>query len=71
MADSFRSGEVVTLKSGGPGMTVEAATGQYRETYPPEPPDPLLGCVWFDGPTLRRGQFYESSLTRPTGGTHG
>ena len=37
MSDSFCMGDVVALKSGGPGMTVDHVTE-----------DGEVGCVWFD-----------------------
>jgi len=43
MADAFKPGDVVTLKSGGPKMTV-AQVGNAAMSG-----EPTVWCVWFDG----------------------
>jgi uncharacterized protein YodC (DUF2158 family) len=54
-------GNTVTLKSGGPSMTVEKV-GTYRD-------DPIQ-CVWFDGAELKRGAFPVETLQIMKRGTH-
>ena len=51
MADKFKSGDAVQLKSGGPRMTVteRAHTGNYQ-------------CKWFAGSKLNNGYFAEEEL---------
>lgn len=56
MAETFRPGDVVRLKSGGPKMTVEnagedAMTGQ-----------PFVTCVWFEKTAAKRHQFSPDAL---------
>jgi uncharacterized protein YodC (DUF2158 family) len=60
MADQFKVGDVVQLKSGGPRMTVsevgnEAFTNQFK-----------IWCVWFtkakDGPKQETGNFSPEML---------
>ncbi|MGY3323378.1 YodC family protein [Pseudomonas sp. TE3911] len=41
MAD-FSVGDVVTLKSGGPAMTVDSLPNDFRTG------EPLVRCTWFD-----------------------
>ena len=41
----FKPGDVVTLKSGGPKMTVSWVEGNE------------VGCVWFDGPKEQGSSF--------------
>jgi len=48
MADKFRVGDVVKLKSGGPNMTVE-------ETYPDK-----VGTSWFDTNGKRHGWIFRA-----------
>jgi uncharacterized protein YodC (DUF2158 family) len=55
--ETYRSGDVVCLKSGGPDMTVEAVE-QGRA-----PGDEILTCAWFVERTLYRSTFKASSVT--------
>lgn len=48
---AFKTGDLVSLKSGGAVMTVE------------EIADDKVLCVWFDGKKLLRGDFYPDTLT--------
>ena len=47
---TFRDGEVVHLRSGGPRMTVEGHD------------DELVQCVWFEGTEQKRSTFKETTL---------
>ncbi|MGO8184384.1 YodC family protein [Rhizobium leguminosarum] len=51
MANKFKTGDLVQLKSGGPAMTVDelSTTTRYR-------------CVWFKGASREQGVFSEDSL---------
>lgn len=56
MAQTFKIGDIVALKSGGPEMTVQGAggaTNYYR-------------CQWFAGKKLESGQFPADSITLVT-----
>jgi uncharacterized protein YodC (DUF2158 family) len=51
-SSSFKDGDIVELRSGGPAMTVERAISAST-----------VKCVWFDGSgSLKRDQFAASSL---------
>ena len=50
----FEIGEIVMLKSGGPGMTVQSYDDD-RASYT---------CQWFAGKKLEKGVFKETSLVR-------
>ncbi len=52
MAEKFKVGDTVRLKSGGPSMTVAA----HEEDID------LIICQWFDGEELKEGQFSPESL---------
>ncbi len=55
MNKKLKTGDLVTLKSGGPIMTVqEAAHG-----------DDHVWCQWFSGKKLERGRFPIASLEEP------
>lgn len=49
---SFKEGEIVKLKSGGPDMTMDGDRGS----------DGRIKCVWFDGATLNSSHFHEESV---------
>ena len=55
MAETFKAGDVVTLKSGGPNMTVQNADE-----------DPIgrlcVTCVWFDGKAMKQHDFSPDAL---------
>ena len=52
--DSFKVGDIVILKSGGPDMTIQAIETE-RDIY--------YTCQWFAGKKLERGRFRKESLT--------
>ena len=52
MAEKFKVGDVVRLKSGGPNMTVLAN----------EEDIDFIICQWFDGEELKDGNFSPESL---------
>ena len=59
MAQKFKTGDIVQLKSGGPKMTVNGAelpSGAAKQYY---------SCQWFAGSKLEGGTFPEESLTVP------
>jgi len=53
MADELKPGDVVTLKSGGPLMTIEK-----RET------DGRFWCTWFNEKKQPDGRYFEEVLLR-------
>ena len=56
---TFKIGDVVTLKSGGPTMTVHEL-GDYSPTGPANGAD----CVWFDGAKKMSDVFHVDALQR-------
>jgi uncharacterized protein YodC (DUF2158 family) len=54
MANAFKVGDIVKLKSGGPEMTIEALPNQHYD----------YSCQWFAGKKLERGHFPQGSLVR-------
>lgn len=50
---SFKVGDIVQLKSGGPEMTVKAVPSTHR---------PYYSCQWFAGKKLEAGDFPADSL---------
>lgn len=52
MADEFKPGDEVRLKSGGPKMTVEDFA------------TPIVACVWFEGTKINRGSFVFQTLVK-------
>ena len=61
---SFKLGEVVTLKSGGPEMTVE------EHVIVPHAPI-AYKCQWFEGKKLKSGIFPGASFETPKPPTYG
>lgn len=56
----FSEGQIVALRSGGPGMT---SVGSYRVINDGRIVDYLVKCLWFDGDDrLQRGDFLQSQL---------
>lgn len=53
MNDNIAVGDIVTVKSDGPKMTVNF-----------EANDGLFNCVWFSKGELKSGQFSSSALTK-------
>ncbi|MFY8214288.1 MAG: YodC family protein [Flavobacterium sp.] len=61
MESVFKIGDCVTLKSGGPTMTIEKLIG----TIPITGPSTFTGrveCKWFVGTELSSGQFHQDAL---------
>ncbi|MBW7867895.1 MAG: DUF2158 domain-containing protein [Brumimicrobium sp.] len=48
--NTFKVGNVVVLKSGGPSMTIESIDGE------------VVDCVWFSNKELKRATFMSHSL---------
>lgn len=62
MANAFKKGEVVVMKSGGPPMTINKGPGEtkgYREGEFDE-----YHCEWFKGATHNQGSFPEHLLEK-------
>lgn len=53
MANKFKGGEVVTLNSGSPKMTVSWILSDGQTCV----------CHWFAGSEMRHGEFHEDALT--------
>ena len=60
MANQWKKGDVVQLKSGGPKMTV-AQVGTY--TFGVTTPEDTV-CVWFEGPKQQEHTFDEETLKK-------
>jgi len=56
MADEFKIGDVVQLKSGGPKMTVTLVADDYGT--------PMVWCIWFVGTKEQTGKFPPDALAR-------
>ena len=50
MTDTFRVGDVVQLKSGGPRMTVTSVDNDAAGV-------PTVWCTWFEGSNEKRGSW--------------
>jgi uncharacterized protein YodC (DUF2158 family) len=61
MANAFKAGDMVQLKSGGPPMTVDGVPGDRKSTYSPDKRDDYL-CIWFKGASREQGPFAEYLL---------
>jgi len=55
MADNFKAGDVVQLKSGGPEMTVTMAG---KDSYDA----PTVWCAWFEGTIQKNATFPPEAL---------
>lgn len=53
---SFKAGDKVRLKSGGPAMTVEQVGNDSMTN------DPMVWCVWFVGTKLEKETFAPATL---------
>ena len=53
--DEIKTGDIVTLKSGGPTMTVDRQAKDIRNDYT---------CIWFVGNEMRSGSFHKESLKK-------
>ena len=61
MANKFKQGDVVVMKSGGPPMTVDKVPGDLP--YPgASEPYYEYNCEWFKGATAQNGRFGEHLL---------
>jgi uncharacterized protein YodC (DUF2158 family) len=58
MADQFKTGDIVQLKSGGPRMTVDKRD-EHREHE-------IYHCKWFAGAKLENGFFRAEALEHVT-----
>jgi uncharacterized protein YodC (DUF2158 family) len=54
MADQFKAGDVIRLKSGGPKMTVTSVADEWGA--------PMVYCVWFVGTKEQSGKFPPATL---------
>ena len=61
MADEIVIGDVVTLKSGSPTMTVDDVAENYGTM--------TAWCSWYDGKKMVRDTFPVSSLKKSSGGS--
>ena len=59
MANKFKHGDIVIMKSGGPPMTVDKVPGEARAFSTPYEE---YHCEWFKGATAQHGQFGEHLL---------
>lgn len=59
MANKFKKGDVVVLKSGGPKMTV---TGFWQGFYDKMPSDDRYNTVWFKENDPQHSDFHEDVL---------
>lgn len=51
MSESFKEGDVVRLKSGGPKMTVTHVDASR-----------ICSCAWFSGAAVHRSEFFAGAL---------
>lgn len=58
MANKYKKGDVVVIKSGGPPMTVDSVPGEqaYRKK------DDEYLCIWFKGASKENGSFADHLL---------
>lgn len=61
MANKFKHGDVVVLKSGGPPMTINKVPGDEASSISGEPRT-NYHCEWFKGASVQRGVFEEHVL---------
>ncbi len=54
MADEFKVGDTVQLKSGGPKMTITTVGDNYGT--------PTIWCAWFEGTKKMTGDFPPAAL---------
>ncbi|WP_408904202.1 YodC family protein [Pararoseomonas sp. SCSIO 73927] len=60
MANAFKNGDVVQMKSGGPPMTIESSPGEYLPSRAENATK--YKCVWFKGATRDQSEFAEHLL---------
>jgi uncharacterized protein YodC (DUF2158 family) len=61
MANTFKAGDMVQLKSGGPPMTIDGVPGEGKH-YAHKGDE--YWCTWFKGATREEGSFGEHVLQR-------
>lgn len=61
MANKFKHGDIVVMKSGGPPMTVDKVPGDPLSSYGSETYKEYH-CEWFKGATAQHGNFGEHLL---------
>lgn len=59
MANKFKKGDLVVMKSGGPPMTIDAVPGDLQKYGEPHTE---YRCEWFKGATSQGGSFGEHVL---------
>lgn len=66
MANDFKTGDIVQLKSGGPKMVVAKSTTEKTLEIPEIELDPRgsVRCQWFSGSKLQEGWFDPESLVK-------
>lgn len=57
MANGFKTGDVVQLKSGSPKMTVTKVGNNVQH-------EPTVWCEWFDGTSPKTGTFPPDALDK-------
>jgi len=61
MANAFKKGDIVVLKSGGPPMTVDKLPGEPASKYDHDGLDGYR-CEWFKGASAAHGVYAEHLL---------
>jgi uncharacterized protein YodC (DUF2158 family) len=64
MANAFKKGDVVVLKSGGPPMTVDVVPGESVGILSGLGESDVYVCQWFKGATAERGPYGEHLLEK-------
>jgi uncharacterized protein YodC (DUF2158 family) len=65
MANAFKKGDVVILKSGGPPMTVDKVPGDHLNDFSESVADDYH-VAWFKGATASHGRYPEHVLEKYT-----
>lgn len=63
MANAFKRGDIVVIKSGGPPMTVDKVPGDMMNEYTRSVYEEYR-CEWFKGATAQSGTFGEHLLEK-------
>ena len=62
----FKQGEVVTLKSGGPEMTIDKVDLRRKSsTATAVQFEVIYHCIWFEGKNIKKDVFSEDSVELP------
>jgi uncharacterized protein YodC (DUF2158 family) len=64
MAQIYNIGDVVSLKSGGPDMTIEGYVRHVSLSGPVTYSQTKVTCVWFTGDKQSRDTFHQDSLEK-------